>query len=85
MYKTDNSCFRSVDDAFVMYAAISSGLDTVVVSNDFYGTFYAHMPPESRLIYKKWQLSNHVVGTGYLGTHLVSSRSKMTNFSKLQV
>lgn len=62
---------RSVDDAYVIYAAVSSGPNTIVVSNDYFGTYYADMPQESRLVFRKWQLSNQVVCTGYLASYLV--------------
>ncbi|XP_034238779.1 mitochondrial ribonuclease P catalytic subunit-like isoform X2 [Thrips palmi] len=62
---------RSVDDAYIIYAAVSGGPNTLLVSNDFYGTYYARMPQESRAAFRKWQLSHQVVGTGYLAANLV--------------
>ncbi|KAK3926139.1 Mitochondrial ribonuclease P catalytic subunit [Frankliniella fusca] len=57
---------RTKDDTFVIYAALFKERGAFVLSNDFYGTYYTSLKGASKILFRKWQLSHHVVCSGYL-------------------
>ncbi|XP_026293475.1 mitochondrial ribonuclease P catalytic subunit isoform X2 [Frankliniella occidentalis] len=65
---------RTKDDTFTIYSALSKGQDTLVLSNDFFGTYHDSVKGENKLLFRKWQLSNQMIGTGYLSLNFVAPK-----------
>lgn len=51
----------TMDDTFIIYSAVSSGRDTAVLTNDYFGTYFSNITGSARVLFRRWQLSNQIV------------------------